>query len=202
MVVVAKELIQKLREARQRKIKAERPISEIALYEFDTQPKERGAPRVQLTGRRLFEREVRQERPFAGRRIINRGFYKNGPPVVSGNPIPLWRLSLRMTRNNAFVTLTDTQDNNRILYWTSARQGDQNYRLARSPGRVLEMIVPAMVKAMVEGAQLKYLVFRGTFRYVNRVLRSIRRRSIPVWHIMLNPVAAHNGCRRRKQVRK
>lgn len=202
MVVVAKELIQKLREARQRKIKAERPINELALYEFDTQPKERGAPRVQLTGRRLFEREVRQERPFAGRRIINRGFYKNGAPVVTGNPIPLWRLSLRMTRNNAFVTLTDTQDNNRILYWTSARQGDQNYRLARSPGRVLEMIVPAMVKAMVEGAQLKYLVFRGTFRYVNRVLRSIRRRSIPVWHIMLNPVAAHNGCRRRKQVRK
>lgn len=203
MVVVAKELINKLRTARKLKIEAQRPKNEVALYEFDKKAKVKGQPRELLTGRQIFEREVAKEAPYSGRKVWNTTFYDKAVVEAPSSPtVPMWQLSLRMTRNNAFVTMIDTQQKNRLLYWASARTGNLTYSVMKSPGRITDMLVPALVKAMAEGAQLKYLVFRGTFRYTTRVLRSIKRRGIPVWHIMMNVSTAHNGCRRRKQVRK
>lgn len=216
MVVVVKELLQKLRIARKLKIEAQRPHNELEQYvnsaktmpyftEVKAYPKKRGKTRRVLTNvspRTRFSPVTKPVPPYMGHKIVNRNFYKNAPKSAPTVTIPLWRLSFRLTRNNAFVTLTDTQKGNRILYWTSARANQQNYRLGRSPRRILEMIVPVLVRAMVQGAQIKYLQFRGNFKYVSRVLHSIRRRKIPVWHVLLTHVGAHNGCRRRKQVRK
>lgn len=201
MIVVAKELIENLRAARKRKVEAKRPLDELGRYTENVRSGKEHKNTQISAARNLLNEEAIYVPPFSGRRVANKNFY-DVIPEPNPNIIPLWKLSLRLTRNNGFVTLTDLQRKNKVLYWTSARQEQQNYRLGRSPNRILAMLVPALVRAAAAGAQFKYVQFRGTFKYVTRVLRSIRRRGIPVWHLMFTHLNAHNGCRRRKQARK